>query len=60
MNLPLCCECKVNVVEYIDAALCPWCRTDQAVCPNCDQWLGSSSGDCFNECKKRGFTKEEA
>ncbi len=26
------------------------------VCPNCGQW--ADSGDCFNECVKRGFASE--
>lgn len=35
--------------------------TRQGVCPNCGQWQHASSGDCLNECVKRGFapnTKE--
>lgn len=32
-------------------------RTLQAapVCPNCGQWQHASTGDCFNDCAKRGF-----
>lgn len=25
------------------------------VCPNCGQWQHVSSGDCLNECRKRGL-----
>lgn len=25
------------------------------VCPNCGQWQDERSGDCFNQCAKRGF-----
>jgi hypothetical protein len=31
------------------------CVSPQTVCPNCDQWQHASSGDCLNECRRRGF-----
>jgi len=33
------------------------------VCPNCEQWQRRTSdgtGDCFNECRKRGFAPGDA
>lgn len=30
----------------------------QGVCPNCGQYV--RDGDCFNECRKRGFAGEPA
>lgn len=28
---------------------------NQSVCPNCGQWQHAYTGDCFNDCAKRGF-----
>lgn len=27
------------------------------VCSNCGQWQHKDTGDCFNECAKRGFAE---
>ena len=29
-------------------------REDQKVCPVCDMWADSPSGDCINRCKAKG------
>jgi hypothetical protein len=40
-----------------DAQGAPAQAVEPAVCPNCGQWQHRSSGDCFNECAKRGFAQ---
>ena len=32
----------------------------RAVCSNCGQWQDETTGDCYNECAKRGFSPKQS